>query len=157
MNEARKSQAPLAPAVSTPATLVAASIAVSENDAQSVVRLREARDNLKLEIAKAVVGQDTVIDSLLVALLCRGHALMIGVPGLGKTLAAREVWLDVRIDALGRGTALALFDWRIRKGDAGSVGAQGTTGPAGPQGWPPAVSQGGGPFYSGCHSIGTSS
>ena len=91
MNEARKSQAPLAPAVSTPATLVAASIAVSENDAQSVVRLREARDNLKLEIAKAVVGQDTVIDSLLVALLCRGHALMIGVPGLGKTLMARTL------------------------------------------------------------------
>lgn len=40
---------------------------------------------------------------------------------VSKTLAAREVWLDVRIDALGRGTALALFDWRIRKGEAGSV------------------------------------
>jgi Cu-Zn family superoxide dismutase len=38
-----------------------------------------------------------------------------------KPLAAREVWLDVRIDSLGRGVAVSLFDWRIRKGDAGSV------------------------------------
>jgi MoxR-like ATPase len=38
-----------------------------------------------------VIGQDKVIDSLLIALLCRGHALMIGVPGLGKTLIARSL------------------------------------------------------------------
>ena len=36
-------------------------------------------------------------------------------------LAAKEIWLDVNVDSLGRGTAIALFDWRIRKGDAGSV------------------------------------
>ena len=47
------------------------------------------------------------------------HANPIG--DVTKTLAGREVWLDVRIDGLGRGTSLALFDWRIRKGDAGSV------------------------------------
>jgi MoxR-like ATPase len=60
-------------------------------DQQSVARLQEARKLLKQEIAKTVVGQDRVIDSLLVALLCRGHALMVGVPGLGKTLMARTV------------------------------------------------------------------
>ena len=38
-----------------------------------------------------------------------------------KAIAAREVWLDINIDSQGRGTSLALFDWRIRKGDAGSV------------------------------------
>src|SRR3954470_4931477 len=58
-------------------------------DAEHVARLRGARQRLKAEIAKTVIGQDGVIDSLLVALLCRGHALMIGVPGLGKTLMAR--------------------------------------------------------------------
>lgn len=60
-------------------------------DAKAVGRLREARQMLKAEIAKLVVGQDRVIDNLLVALLCRGHALMIGVPGLGKTLMARTL------------------------------------------------------------------
>ncbi len=60
-------------------------------DEEAVARLRDARVRLKAEIAKLVVGQDQVIDSLLVALLCRGHALMIGVPGLGKTLMARTL------------------------------------------------------------------
>jgi Cu-Zn family superoxide dismutase len=35
-----------------------------------------------------------------------------------KSLAAREVWLDLSIDSLGRGVSFALFDWRIRRGDA---------------------------------------
>jgi MoxR-like ATPase len=60
-------------------------------DASAVARLSEARVKLKTEIAKLVVGQDTVIDSLLMALLCRGHVLMLGVPGLGKTLMARTI------------------------------------------------------------------
>ncbi len=56
-----------------------------------VLRLREAREQLKNEIGRIVIGQDKVIDSLLIAMLCRGHALMIGVPGLGKTLIARSL------------------------------------------------------------------
>jgi len=56
-----------------------------------VLRLREAREHLKKEIGRVVIGQDKVIDSLLIAMLCRGHALMIGVPGLGKTLIARSL------------------------------------------------------------------
>jgi len=63
----------------------------SADDEEAVARLREARARLKAEIAKTIVGQDEVIESLLVALLCRGHALMIGVPGLGKTLMARTL------------------------------------------------------------------
>ncbi len=39
----------------------------------------------------------------------------------GVPLIRKEVWLDLRIDSLGRGVAISLFDWRIRKGDAGSV------------------------------------
>ncbi len=65
--------------------------AVPESDEQSVARLKEARLKLKAELAKVVIGQDTVIDSLLVAMLCRGHALMVGVPGLGKTLMAKTL------------------------------------------------------------------
>jgi MoxR-like ATPase len=60
-------------------------------DTAAVRRLTEARAKLKAEIGRVVVGQDVVIDSLLTALLCRGHVLMLGVPGLGKTLMARTI------------------------------------------------------------------
>ena len=60
-------------------------------DDQTVARLRQAREQLQAEMAKVIVGQDTVIEALLVTLLCRGHALMVGVPGLGKTLMARTL------------------------------------------------------------------
>lgn len=65
--------------------------APSGSDEQAVARLKAARQRLRQEISKVVVGQGHVIDSLLVCLLCRGHALMIGVPGLGKTLMARTI------------------------------------------------------------------
>ncbi len=64
---------------------------VTDFDEASVSRLTQARLRLKEEIAKTVVGQDAVVDSLLTVMLCRGHALMIGVPGLGKTLMARTI------------------------------------------------------------------
>src|SRR5262245_37279030 len=82
-------QPPVPPPVASPAA--AAVAAPSAADEASVARLRDARLRLKQEIAKTVVGQDRVIDSLLIALLCRGHALMVGVPGLGKTLMARTL------------------------------------------------------------------
>ena len=50
----------------------------------SAARVRE-------EIAKVIVGQETIIDHMLVGLLCRGHILLLGVPGLGKTLMARTL------------------------------------------------------------------
>jgi MoxR-like ATPase len=73
-------------------------VALTRADEQSVQRLAEARRQLKAEIAKIVVGQDRVIDSLLVAMLCQGHALMIGVPGLGKTLMARTLARALELD-----------------------------------------------------------
>ena len=69
-----------------------------EADEQAVKRLAQAHRQLKAEISKLVVGQANVIDSLLVALLCRGHALMIGVPGLGKTLMARTIAQSLEMD-----------------------------------------------------------
>jgi MoxR-like ATPase len=61
------------------------------DDAAAVTRLREARTKIKHELAKIVVGQDEIIDSLLIGMLCRGHILLHGVPGLGKTLMARTL------------------------------------------------------------------
>ena len=57
-----------------------------ESDIQKVKRLRDAYAQLKAEIGKVIVGQDEVIDQLFISLFSRGHALLLGVPGLAKTL-----------------------------------------------------------------------
>ena len=55
-------------------------------DLESVERLREAHTRIVAEIGKVIVGQRDIVDQLLIALLCGGHALLVGVPGLAKTL-----------------------------------------------------------------------
>ncbi|HHH82053.1 MAG TPA: AAA family ATPase, partial [Chloroflexi bacterium] len=55
-------------------------------DIEAVEKLGKARDILLREIHKIIIGQDQVIEHLLCCLFARGHALMIGVPGLAKTL-----------------------------------------------------------------------
>ncbi|MDB5350352.1 MAG: hypothetical protein JWN86_1599 [Planctomycetota bacterium] len=65
--------------------------AISNEDAAVVSRLRQARLKVREEMAKVVVGQEQVIDQLLVGLLCRGHILLLGVPGVGKTLMSRTL------------------------------------------------------------------
>ncbi|MBL7190528.1 MoxR family ATPase [bacterium] len=59
---------------------------LTENDIERIKRLREARDRIKSEVGKVIVGTEEVIDQLLIALLARGNCLLIGVPGLAKTL-----------------------------------------------------------------------
>ena len=58
----------------------------SQQDLQQVEKLRKAYASMKDEIRKVIVGQDHVVDELFMALFCRGHCLLIGVPGLAKTL-----------------------------------------------------------------------
>jgi MoxR-like ATPase len=55
-------------------------------DLEQVQKLRQAYAAMKEEMRKVIVGQDEVIDELFMALFCRGHCLLIGVPGLAKTL-----------------------------------------------------------------------
>ena len=55
-------------------------------DLEHVAALRQAYAAMKQEMKKVIVGQDTVVDELFMALFCRGHCLLIGVPGLAKTL-----------------------------------------------------------------------
>jgi len=57
-----------------------------KQDLEAVEKLNEARNKIKNEIKKVIVGQERVIDELLIALLSNGHCLLIGVPGLAKTL-----------------------------------------------------------------------
>src|SRR5205807_1031907 len=56
------------------------------SDAQTIEQLRSAHRRLRQEIGKIIVGQELVLDQLLMAIFCRGHALLMGVPGLAKTL-----------------------------------------------------------------------
>ncbi|MBM3329512.1 MAG: MoxR family ATPase [Calditrichaeota bacterium] len=58
----------------------------SLSDVEAVAQLKTARDRIAAELAKVIVGQNRVIDELLIALLSRGHCLLVGVPGLAKTL-----------------------------------------------------------------------
>ena len=56
------------------------------NDADLLVACERSFGKLKSEVAQAVVGQEEVVEALLITLLARGHALLVGVPGLAKTL-----------------------------------------------------------------------
>ncbi|MDF2583064.1 MAG: family ATPase [Mycobacterium sp.] len=59
---------------------------------------REALLALRTEISKAVVGQDAVVSGLVIALLCRGHVLLEGVPGVAKTLLVRSLAATLQLD-----------------------------------------------------------
>ena len=56
------------------------------DDVKAVEKLQQARETINREIGKVIVGQQQIIDQLVVCLLARGHGLLIGVPGLAKTL-----------------------------------------------------------------------
>ena len=60
--------------------------AAEERDRKALERLRSAHDTMRAELGKVIVGQTDVIDQLLMAIFSRGHCLLVGVPGLAKTL-----------------------------------------------------------------------
>ena len=59
---------------------------------------RAALMALRVEIGKVVVGQDAVVSGLVIALLCRGHVLLEGVPGVAKTLLVRTLAAALQLD-----------------------------------------------------------
>jgi MoxR-like ATPase len=59
---------------------------VEERDRKALERLRLAHDTMRDELGKIIVGQTDVVDQLLMAIFSRGHCLLVGVPGLAKTL-----------------------------------------------------------------------
>jgi MoxR-like ATPase len=60
---------------------------------------REALVALRQEVGKAVIGQDATVTGLVIALLCRGHVLLEGVPGVAKTLLVRAVAASLSLDS----------------------------------------------------------
>lgn len=59
---------------------------IAQSDIEAARRLKEAKLRIDSEVSKVIVGQKDVIEELLIALLAGGHCLLIGVPGLAKTL-----------------------------------------------------------------------
>jgi MoxR-like ATPase len=59
---------------------------LSADEQASVEKLQSGYHNMRAELGKVIVGQEQVIEELLIALFCRGHAMLEGVPGLAKTL-----------------------------------------------------------------------
>ena len=62
-----------------------------QSDMEAIQKLKKAYDTLKAEIHRVIVGQERVLDELLTCIFSRGHALLIGVPGLAKTLMIRTL------------------------------------------------------------------
>ncbi len=63
-----------------------AKIQATESDLEIVDQLQKSHEKIKNEISKVIIGQNKIIDELLISLLSRGHCLLIGVPGLAKSL-----------------------------------------------------------------------
>ena len=61
------------------------------DDAQLVEQLSETVQQIKKEIGKVIIGQNEIVDNLLISLLSRGHCLLVGVPGLAKTLLIKTL------------------------------------------------------------------
>jgi MoxR-like ATPase len=59
---------------------------MSNEDKAAVDRLHKVYGQMKDELGRVIVGQDLVVEQVLMAIFCRGHALLVGVPGLAKTL-----------------------------------------------------------------------
>ena len=61
------------------------------DDKEAVERLYRSYQRMKEELAQVIVGQEEVVEQVLMAMFCRGHALLVGVPGLAKTLLVSTV------------------------------------------------------------------
>lgn len=69
-----------------------------KNEVEAVNALHLAFNNIKAEIGKVVVGQDDIIKSVLIAIFSNGHCLLVGVPGLAKTLLVQTVAAVLDLD-----------------------------------------------------------
>ena len=61
------------------------------NDVEAIENLTQTFNKIKTEIGKIIIGQDEIIEQLLISLFSRGHCLLVGVPGLAKTLLIKTL------------------------------------------------------------------
>jgi MoxR-like ATPase len=65
---------------------------------ETIERIAAARERLNGELRKVIYGQDAILDLMLIGLLARGHCLLTGVPGLGKTLLVKTLAQTLSLD-----------------------------------------------------------
>ena len=70
----------------------------SDSDVVVIDELRSTYDRMRAEMAKVIIGQDEVVERLLICILSRGHALLMGVPGLAKTLMVNSLSKVMSLD-----------------------------------------------------------
>jgi MoxR-like ATPase len=70
----------------------------TDSDVVVIDELRATHDRMKAEMAKVIIGQDDVVERLLICVLSRGHALLMGVPGLAKTLMVNSLSKVMSLD-----------------------------------------------------------
>ena len=63
----------------------------NQTDLQLLEKLDDVKSRFFSEIAKSIIGQKNVLNHILIALLCKGHTLIVGVPGLAKTLMIKSM------------------------------------------------------------------
>ena len=61
------------------------------NDKETIKKLAKVKELFFLEIEKTIIGQKDVLNHILISLLCNGHILLVGVPGLAKTLMIKTL------------------------------------------------------------------
>ncbi len=66
-------------------------MSVYKSDVEAAGALKSAYEKLKSEISKVIVGQDEVVRLVLTSIFCQGHSLLVGVPGLAKTLLIKTI------------------------------------------------------------------
>ena len=61
------------------------------SDVAATKALTEKMSDIRKAVAQVIVGQDEVVNNLIISILCNGHSLLVGVPGLAKTLLVKTV------------------------------------------------------------------
>jgi MoxR-like ATPase len=71
---------------------------LSKDDVAAIERIGEVAERLRKQLRKRIVGMDSVIDELLIAIFSQGHVLLVGVPGLAKTLLVSTIAQSLSLD-----------------------------------------------------------
>src|SRR4051812_18213874 len=71
---------------------------LGSEDLAAVKKIRDAFNDIKAQLARVIVGQDQVIEELLIAMFSRGHCILEGVPGLAKTLMISTLAKSLSLD-----------------------------------------------------------
>jgi len=91
-------EAPAPAPSSSTAPAAARGGAVTGDDVEVVKRMKHAREVIEAEVGKVIIGQKKVIEQVIIALFCRGHGLIEGVPGLAKTLLVSTISKVLELD-----------------------------------------------------------